>query len=414
MILPLHAKSPVLRFLRNKALLNTTSSFSAKDPLQLSQNSMTHINYQTTDSPHRYGWLIIFTCALLSYLTSIVELSAGDGPNVMVEHAVERPLIEEARLSGSVVSPQIAKLSVQISGQVETFSVELGDHITTGAEILRLDSELETLALAEAQAATEKVREELSDARRRLAASQKLSKSGAVPEDEIESLSSEVRVDEAEFKRIQAQERRWQARLRRHQITAPFDGVISRKWTESGEWLDPGDPVIELTNVTKLYIDFQTPQSVWEKIDPKTEILIKLDAHPGRMYKGKIDWLMPVANAQTRTFQLRASVEDETASLAPGMSASALLRLNSGKQGVTVPRDAILRHPDGRIVVWVAKRDGESVIVSERRVETGIQFEGMVAISEGLSPGELIVVRGNESLRNDQNVTIHESPMGKE
>ncbi len=352
------------------------------------------------------AWII--PIVLLAYLVPLAALSQQSGPKVMVVRAEQRPLIEEIRLSGSVISPRVAKLSVQVSGLVESLTTSLGDRVRAGAEILRLDSELETLALAEAKSSTEKVVVELADAKRRLADSRKLSKSRAISADQIESLSSEVRADEAELRRVRAQQMRREARLRRHQITAPFDGVISRKWTEIGEWLSPGDPVVELTAVSGLRIDFQAPQSVRTKLDQEAEILVRLDALPGNVYKGFVNWVMPVADAQTRTFRLRATLQDEEAPLAPGMSASAVLRLHSGRQGITVPRDALIRHPDGRVTVWVTEHQGEVSRVSERRVQTGLQFGGMVAISEGLSPGDWIVVRGNENLRDGQQVTTQE------
>ena len=69
-------------------------------------------------------------------------------------------------------------------------------------------------------------------------------------------------------------------------------------------------------------------------------------------------------------------------------------------------RDALIRHPDGRIIVWVVDRRGAERKVSERLVNTGLAFDGMVEIKEGLAAGEPVVIRGNESLRQGQAVRI--------
>lgn len=352
--------------------------------------------------------------ALTCYFTASFAIAQQDGPKVVVEGADKRPPIEQVRLSGSVVSPRVAELSVQVSGQIESLFVELGDRVKAGDEILRLDSELETLVLAEAQAATEKASLELDEARRRLTDAQKLSKSRAISADRVDVLSSQVRTGEAELNRIRAQQKRWEARLGRHKIIAPFDGVISQKSAELGEWLDPGDPAVELTAVSSLHIDFQAPQYVRSILDPDDEIVIRFDALPGKSYDGLIDWMMPVANTQTRTFLLRTALKDKTVPLAPGMSASAVLQLRSDEMALTVSRDALLRHSDGRVTVWVVEESGDSVTVAERQVQTGAQFDGRVAIIEGLSAGEVIVVRGNESLRNGQNVSIQERLGGED
>jgi len=103
------------------------------------------------------------------------------------------------------------------------------------------------------------------------------------------------------------------------------------------------------------------------------------------------------------------TLDDSKARLAPGMSASGVLRLDSGVRGVTVPRDAIIRYPDGRVTVWIAEADGEQAKVRELRVQTGLGFGGRIAITSGLEAGALVVVRGNESLYEGQAVILREA-----
>ena len=71
-----------------------------------------------------------------------------------------------------------------------------------------------------------------------------------------------------------------------------------------------------------------------------------------------------------------------------------------------LPRDALIRYPDGRTIVWVAAVEGDRYVVEERQVKTGLTFDGKVEIIEGLSSGERVVIRGNEALRQGQQVRI--------
>ncbi|ODR95497.1 hypothetical protein AUC70_00740 [Methyloceanibacter stevinii] len=80
--------------------------------------------------------------------------------------------------------------------------------------------------------------------------------------------------------------------------------------------------------------------------------------------------------------------------------------LDTGARDVVVSRDALIRYPDGRITVWVVQNDGDKTSVTERRVEIGLAFDGLVQVLSGLKEGERVVVRGNESLREGQAVQL--------
>lgn len=342
---------------------------------------------------------------LLLTLASMELWAKSAAPNVAVTHAEQIPLIEEVPLTGSVVAPHRAKLSTEVSGIVETIAVEVGDRVAEGDEILQLNADLAKHSLGAAKAATDQAIQELEDAKRRLKEARSLAERHNVSASEIESLSAEVRIDSAGLQRVQAEQQREASLLERHRLSAPFAGVVSSRSVERGEWVQPGDPVVELVADQRLRIDFQVPQAVFAKLSHAQNISVTLDALPNQLHTGVIDSVIPVTDPATRTFTIRVALQDQVRMTA-GMSASAMLRLQSGALGVVVPRDALLRYPDGRTTVWVTERDGEQVKVAERQVRTGLSFDGKVALENGLAAGEEVVVRGNEALREGQGVVI--------
>jgi len=328
------------------------------------------------------------------------------GPVVLVSPAEQVTLFEEVPLTGTVISPRIAELSTEVSGIVDSMKVRIGDRVRAGDEILRLNSELESLTLAAARASTERTEWELEDAKRRLKDAQALGKVQSLSASEVESLAAEVRIDGAELARSRAQEAREAARLKRHRLKAPFAGIISRELVEQGEWIQPGQVVVELVTLDGLRIDFQTPQSVYPKLDKNSRLRIKLNAIPGELFDGRIEAIIPVTDPVSRTFLVRAALTDTKVKILPGMSASAVLRLDAGSQGIVVHRDALIRYPDGRITVWVVSQEGDQTTVTEHPVQTGLSFNGKVAVIGGLAPNTLVVVQGNESLRDGQSVVV--------
>lgn len=331
-----------------------------------------------------------------------------EAPPVVVATSERREVTELVPVSGTVSSPRVARLSPEVAGRVEQVLVEAGDHVESGAPLLRLDGALAQLALEAAQAATEQARAELADARRRLEDAERLARARGIAETEVRARQTEVRSDTAALQLREAQQRTAAERLRRHELQAPFKGVISRKLTEAGEWVTPGDPVLELLAVQGLRVDFPVPQGYFPRIDQDTPVEVRLDALPGRTLRGRIGEIVPVSDPSARTFLVRVYPQAEDLPLTPGMSAAGTLRLATGERRVVVSRDALLRHPDGRLTVWVVRGDGPQPMVEERQVKTGLSFDGLVAVTDGLEAGERVVVEGNEALQQGQPVAVRE------
>lgn len=346
----------------------------------------------------RVLWVL---CAVLAGAT----VRAQTPPPVVVATAELREVVHEVRVTGSVVSPRLARLSSEVAGQVETLHVELGDRVEAGAPLVTLDAELARIALQAARAATREARAALEDARRRLAEAERLSAELTIAETELRARRAEVEMDAATVEVREAGERREAALLARHTLQAPFSGVVSQRMTQAGEWLAPGAPVVELTATAPLRIDFEVPQELYPRITPRLALRVSLDALPGRELAAHVIASVPRSDPQSRTFLLLTRLDDAAVPIIPGMSARARLRLADGREGVTVARDALLRYPDGRVTVWVLeRRDDGTHAVREQRVELGRAFDGLVEVRSGLEAGARVVVRGNEGLVEGQRV----------
>ena len=343
-------------------------------------------------------------------LTAVMGLSSAATVPVVVGVSERQAVTEEVPITGTVTSPRVARLSPEVAGLVSEVLVDAGAQVDAGAVLVRFDDTLAALTVEAAEAARLQAREELADARRRLKDAERLANSRGIAETEVEARRSEVRADVANLDLRTAELRREQERFRRHVIRAPFAGVVSRKLTEAGEWVTPGDQVLELIADRGLRIDFQVPQAYFPRIDRRTRVEVRLDALPGRRLDTAIGEVVPVSDPTARSFLVRVYPGEEGLPLTPGMSASGFLRLSTGTEAVVVSRDALLRHPDGRVTVWVVEPDGEEVKVSERLVQTGLAFDGRVVVTDGLGAGVRVVVEGNEALRPGQPITIREAP----
>jgi RND family efflux transporter MFP subunit len=330
-------------------------------------------------------------------------------PLVVVSTASTDTVIKQVPLTGTVTSARVAQLSSEVSGLVRQVNVEVGDRVVTGSALLELDREIEQLTLAALQASTRQASAELADAKRRYVDAGVLRKQKSISENELRLLEAEVEVDSAMLKQQQAEQRRQQARVERHTLRAPFSGVISGRLTETGEWIEPGDAVLTLVAVDSLRIEFRVPQEFFSRINPQSMLSVTLDALPDRVFDASIDTVVPVSDPSSRTFLIHATLNASDIQMTPGMSVHGKLALTTGREGVVVSRDATLRYPDGRVTVWVIDPGSEPPTVTEKRVTTGLGFDGLITIRDGIDEGDIIVIKGNEALQEGQQVRIQRS-----
>lgn len=340
-------------------------------------------------------------------LATLPAAGLAAGPPVTVARAETAPVVDVVHVNGTVTSPQTAVLSPSIAGLVETVRVDAGDRVDKGQVLVILDRELEELSLRRARAEAAQASAALDDAKRRLREAEKIGPSQAIAESAIKSLRAEVDRGKASLDAATAAAMQQEAVVRRHTVRAPFAGVVSRRIAEVGEWVNPGNGLVELVATDRLRFDFRVPQRHYTQLEKETPVEIVVDALADRVIAGLVQAIVPVKDPGARTFLLRV-VADSSASVnvTPGMSARAALRIDAHRSGVVIPRDALLRYPDGRNAVWIIVEEGGTPVVHEKRVETGIEFDNLIEIRSGVEPGATVVTRGNEVLREGQSVTI--------
>jgi RND family efflux transporter MFP subunit len=226
------------------------------------------------------------------------------------------------------------------------------------------------------------------------------------PQSEARSLESLVQRNEAVLERRQAERAFAAATLERYSFRAPFAGVIAARDADPGERVDTNSNVLLLVATDRLQLDLRVPQNYFSRVQVGTALNLALDALPGRRIDSRVAQVVPVSDPDARTFLVRAQIDNREGRLTPGMSVRAVLRIGTDRQAEVVPRDALIRYPDGRTIVWVASVEGDRHIVEERLVRTGIAFDDQIEIVDGLREGEQVVIRGNEALRQGQQVRV--------
>lgn len=370
-----------------------------------------------TPETHQTGVMFSAVPAYSASVAVVLMLCVA-GPTVGAQNATPVSVIEAQRvtlqdtrrLTGTVTAARVSALSPQVAGLVAAIEVDAGDRVEEGAVVVRLDDEVARLEQRRREAAVAEGRAQLAEAQRVSREIGALADKRSLPATQAEAARASAAISAEVLTRLEAEAELQRATLRRHTLRAPFAGVVAARHADPGEWIAPGEAVIDLVALDSLRFDVRAPQELYAQLQTGDRVSLVLDALPGLSIEGHIGARVPVADTATRSFLLRVALGDPPPTVIPGMSGEALIALKGRQAAWSVPRDAVVSYPDGTRSLWVVEHRDGGEVATARRVRLGRSLDQAVEILDGLSGGERVVLRGNESLREGQAVRVVPDP----
>jgi len=175
---------------------------------------------------------------------------------------------------------------------------------------------------------------------------------------------------------------------RRIALLAPISGVVSELGVREGAMLQAGTAAFTITDLSSVWIQVEVPEAQAAMLRQGQKADARVQTLPGKTYEGRIDYIYPDLNPQTRTVKARIALANPGLALKPGMFAQVSLGAVARK-ALTVPAEAVI-HTGTRSVVVVA--DGERF--KPATVKTGTETDGRIEILSGLKEGERVVASG--------------------
>jgi len=190
---------------------------------------------------------------------------------------------------------------------------------------------------------------------------------------------------------------------------APIDGVITDLAVREGAMVSPNMMVLTITGLGSLWVIAEVPESqaTWVRVGTAAEV--RLPSLPGEMLAGRVEYVYPELNMETRTLRARIVLDEAGPGLRPNMLANVTLLGEAGEPAVMIPRSALIRSGSDQRVV-VALGDGR---FAPRRVVAGAESGDRVVIREGLAEGEQVVVAGQFLLDSEANLRTGMERLGE-
>jgi RND family efflux transporter MFP subunit len=329
--------------------------------------------------------------------------------------------------SGYVTPRRRATVAAKITGRVVEMLVEEGMMVQAGQLLAQLDDADARARLqasrAErevAQAAVQELEVGLADAERTLDRIQKLERPGYVSVQELDRTKAAADGFRARLATARQQVRAAEARmdvaktdLENCTVRAPFSGMVVSKDAQLGEMVSPISAgggftrtgIATIVDMASLEVEVDVNESHIAKVKPGQRVEATLDAYPEWRIPAAVRTVIPTADRQKATVKVRISFDALDPKILPDMGVKVSFLEEEGSRptvaSVLVPRDA-LREAEGRSVVFVV-RQGR---VQARPVRVGGTRMGHVELIEGISPGEQVVVRAPDSIKDGQRAEI--------
>ncbi len=297
-------------------------------------------------------------------------------------------------------------LAFRVGGRMIARSVNVGDQVEAGQVIARLEREPAENQLRQARAAVESARGQLNKTRADFGRQQSLIESG---------FTTRVRYDQARQAMVAAQAQSDDARARLSiaednlsytDLIVDAGGSVTARGAEPGEVVSAGQMIVRVARQQGRDAVFDVPERIIRAASADDPIDVALASEPSVRAVARVREVSPQADPVTRTFQVRAGLDDPPEALRLGSTVIGSVTLDA-TPGITVPPSA-LTQAGAEPAVWVVDR--ESMTVSLRLVQVGQFALDTVTIAEGLKEGELVVTAGVQVLRPGQKVRLLGAP----
>ncbi len=384
------------------------------------------------------GALAIGVVLVLRFLgkSANAEKSEASLRPVAVALARESPISDMITLSGEFRPFQEVDVHAKVAGYIRRIYVDVGDHVKTGQtlailEVPELDAQLQgaEAAIRRSQDAIRRAQGDLKraeslhqathlDYTRLKQASE--ARPGLIAEQELDNAQAkdkegeaQISADEAAFSEARnqldvasAEQKQLSAMSGYAQIVAPFDGVITKRYVDTGALVQAGTssntqavPVVSVAQTDLFRLTLAVPESAVPMIRLGTTVTVHVQAL-NRDFEGKVARFANAVNQETRTMHTEVDVHNSGLTIVEGMYAEVKLTLAKRDHALAVPIQAVSREGSHTTVLVVNSNDQ----IEEREVHLGIEGANQVEVVAGLKPNDRVVMGSRSDFRPGERV----------
>jgi len=311
---------------------------------------------------------------------------------------------------GSVEAFERVEITSRVPGAIERIHFAEGNLVRPGTLLVEIEPERYRLAVRSARATLEKAQASEAEARtgleRRMAVNAK--NPALVKEEDLDAWRTRVWTAKAEIAQARSALDLAELNLREAFVRAPAAGVIQTRSVQTGQYVQPGVTLATLVGREPLLLRFQVPEQDASRLKPGMPA--RFDVRESkRQYAATLTHVAAAAESTSRMVAITAQVDDpRRGELRPGSFAQVTVPVGSSAESPVIPQTAVRPSERGFLAYVV-----EGAVARERELTLGLRTaDGRIEVRSGVKPGEQLVVRGGEALRDGAKVKVTRSGEG--
>ncbi len=338
---------------------------------------------------------------------TVRDENAVDTPTVVLMPVKKGVLSTTIAVPGELQPYQEVNLYAKINSYVKTLLVDIGSKVHKGQLLLALEAPEINSQLASAKSKIEQQKAVYFASKATYDRLLNTSKTpGTVSQNDLELAEAKKNSDEANVEAAKSDYSEVAANLNYLQIRAPFDGVISSRNVNLGDYVGPGrgtDPMLVVQDQNRMRLVISIPEAYTGGLTQKDKVSFEVQSLPNHKFFAQVARLAGALDTRLRSERLEMDVYNKDKVLLPHMSAEVNVPLPSRDSAYIVPKDAVVTSTEKVFVIKVV--DKKAIWVD---VKKGVSSGDLTEVFGDLKPGDEIVKKANEEMRDGSTVKIND------
>lgn len=328
-------------------------------------------------------------------------------PSVVLSLPVRKNIVNKLSFTGDILPIQQSNIYSRVAGNIKKIYVDIGQYVRTGQMLAEIDKSVFFQNAKQNEGLYKQAKATYENNKIQYNRNLELLDKGLVAQSDVDNSKTAVQVSEAQMESALANYNNAQTQLSYCDIRAPFSGYITKRYLDAGTYVvvggnNPNSVLFVLSDIDDLKVMVNVLDKDVPLLDKVESALIKTDAYPDEEFTGHIKAIGQSVDLSTRTMAAQVDIENRNQMLKPGMFAGVELILKKEDNALTLPLQCIQKDDKGSFIFSV----NQDSVSFKKYIQTGIQDNNIVQITDGLSDSDKVVVTGQELIQDGMRVKI--------